>query len=369
MKLTYLMWGYPYDKAIRQAFREEGLALETVEMTEAEARSPEAIREKLGVGTGDILFSVNFFGAVSDWCQEEGIPYCSWTLELPDFDLYTASVKNPCNYLGICDSYLVEKLWSLGVSKAFFLPEAVEPFSESEHVPVEREACFIARQPESAFNLEGMTLYGRGYLDAFLHAQRVLYGASILEEGLLLRVYQEFASLNPAPEEILPELRKLYTADRYFAPACTAAQQNIFLQNFDSIMTIYSDGAFEGCNAQKKPYVEDAEERRKIYRGKEFTLILAPHTLHNAIPRQTLEVIAAGGFPLAGFQRDYVYFFQKDETLVYFTNPAEFSRAVVRYGNSAEERERVRAAACRAVAENHTYPQRIASMLEMWERL
>ncbi len=38
----------------------------------------------------------------------------------------TSSVRNACNYLGICDSYLVEKLWQLGVSKAFFLPDAVE---------------------------------------------------------------------------------------------------------------------------------------------------------------------------------------------------------------------------------------------------
>ena len=102
---------------------------------------------------------------------------------------------------------------------------------------------------------------------------------------------------------------------------------------------------------------------------REFTLILPLRTLHNGIPRDMLEVIAAGGFPIVGFQRDLAYFFKRDETLAWFTNPSEFSRAVVRYGNNPEERERVRQAAFDAVKGGHTYRHRIAVMLEMWEKL
>lgn len=47
----------------------------------------------------------------------------------------------------------------------------------------------------------------------------------------------------------------------------------------------------------------------------------------------------------------------------------EFSQAVVKYGNSAEERERVRQAAYRAVMAGHTYSHRMVTMLEMWEKL
>lgn len=115
--------------------------------------------------------------------------------------------------------------------------------------------------------------------------------------------------------------------------------------------------------------VNNEDKRREIYAEKEFTLVLAPHILHNGIPRDLLEVIMAGGFPLAGFQKDYTYFFRKDETLAYFTNAAEFSQAVVKYGNSAEERERVRQAAYQTVMAGHTYRHRIATMLEMWEKL
>ena len=387
MKLIYLMWGYPYEAAILQAFQESGVMVDTItlpkELIQKEKKNIEtqsdkeqkeitedienSFREQIKTLGGELLFSINFFAWISDFCQKEAISYCSWILQLPNFDLYTAAVKNTCNSFFVCDSYLVEKLWQVGILKVFFLPDAVERTIKREIVPVEREACFIARCPKDILYMDGMSLYSKGYLDAFLHAQRVLYGASILEDGLLLRVQQEFMMCNPIPDNILPEMQKLFIADCYFAPVCTRIQQQIFLQNFSSIITIYSDGDFTDFDKEKRPFVEEEAKRQAIYSGKEFTLVLASHTLHNGIPRDTLEVIAAGGFPIAGFQRDYAYFFKKDETLVYFTNPAEFSQAVIRYGNSMEERERVKQAAYQALIKGHTYHHRITAMLEVWK--
>lgn len=378
MKLTYLMWGYPHDTTILQTFKEAGVTINTISLPKEllqYGKEPTtemfylSLKEQIQTAAGDFVFSINFFAWVSYLCQKEGISYCCWILQLPNFDLYTTAIRNSCNFFWVCDSYLLEKLWQLGISNSFFLPDAVEPNRPEKAVPIEREACFIARCPEDILSTEGMTLYSKGYLDAFLHAQRVLYGAYILENGLLLRVQQEFLNGHSLPNYILPEMQKLFLADQYFAPACTRIQQNIFLQNFASIMTIYSNGDFSGCDSEKRPFIESETERQKIYREKEFTLILAPHTLHNGIPRDLLEVIAVGGFPIAGFQRDYAYFFQKDQTLAYFTNPSEFSQAVVRYGNSPEERERVKEAAYQLLIKGHTYRHRINTLLENIRKL
>jgi len=90
--------------------------------------------------------------------------------------------------------------------------------------------------------------------------------------------------------------------------------------------------------------------------------------LHHGIPKDTLEVIMAGGFPISGFQRDYAYFFKKDENLAYFTNPEEFQRAIIHYGNHYEERERVRIAAYQTILQGHTYSHRIAVMMEILQK-
>ena len=379
MKLVYLLWGYPYDEAIIHAFELCGFKIERVELSQYEedeimkSRRAEEINEILEQRfmnhSGDAVFSVDFIPKISDFCQRMELPYCSWVLQLPDFGLYTKAVFNPCNYIGICDSYLVEKMWQLGVKRVFYLPDAVELGKRIENVNEEREFCFIAKHPTSVLNTKKMTLYGKGYLNSFLHAQRVLFGANILEEGLVKRVYQEFVKCNPIPENIIPNMQKLYVSDKYLAPSCTAIQQNIFLKNNENIMTIYSNGAFEMCKTSKYSYVTEEIERRKIYASKEFSLVLAPHVLHNAIPRDTLEVIAAGGFPVCGFQRDYSFFFKKDENLVYFTDSKEFQQIIVRYGNHPDERERIKENAYNLISQGHTYYHRIIYMLEMWDKL
>jgi spore maturation protein CgeB len=366
MKLIYLQWGYPHDAPIINAMEQAGLTVDTMPLIEAPGQG---LAEKIRSSRGDIVFSINFFSHVSGICNGDGIPYCCWVLQLPNYDLYTQAVLNPCNYIGVCDSYLVEKLQQTGVSKAFFLPDAVELEVVSE-MPLKKGICFNERHPSQSLNCEGMTMYGKGYLEAFVHSQRVLYGKYILEDGLLSRVHNEFMVHNPIPDDILPQMGDLYMADRYLAPVCTGWQQDILLQNFDSIVSvIYSDGDFPTCRARKHPFLNDADERKSIYAESEFTLVLAPHTLHNGIPRDTLEVIASGGFPICGLQKDYEYFFKNNENIACFTNAIEFQNTVARYGNDHKERERVRTATYQAVANGHTYRHRIASMLDMWGKL
>jgi len=414
MKLTYLTWGYAHDGAVIRAFEEAGLVVDTVavafsacfrtgdkealnresadimENTDGENEGQNSmLRDLIRTSAGDIVFSVNFSAAVSKLCMEEAIPYCCWVLQLPNFDLYREAVLNPCNYVGICDSFLTEKLWQAGMKKAFFLPDAVGINMTPEGGFSERGIALMERQPVTVLSTEGMSLYGKGYLDAFLRAQSVLYGGYILENGLIRRVREEFLSANSVPGGILPGFRQLFAADRYLAPACTILRQENFLRKFPLFVTAYPEAVRSTNAGSDIAGIADPETgslnavgagtavpapmgetfRREFYARKEFTLVLAPHTLHNGIPREALEVISAGGFPLCGFQKDYACFFRRDENLAYFTDLTDFQLTVSRYWNDHDERERVREAAYRAVAEGHTYGCRIRVMLEMWEAL
>ncbi len=377
MELIYLLWGYVHDEPIIKAFRQAGIIVKTIDIRKNKNADQKPVlleeqelRDRICSAGGDVVFSVNFFCMISDLCMKEVIPYCCWVLELPNLELYQPQVNHTCNYIGICDSYLVEKLWKIGMKRAFFLPDAVGITGEyKENTEVEREACFIGKYPDVQWNEEGMSLYAKGYLEAFLHAQRVVKGAFILEEGLHSRVRKEFVEKNPVPEHILPEFAHMYIADRYFAPRCTAMQQDIVIQNYESILTVYSDRSLENCKAIRKPYVESAEKREEIYASKEFTFVLVPHTQHYGIPRQLLEVIAAGGFPLAEYRKDYTYFFKNNENLAWFENTEAIQNQILRYGNDPSERERVRKNAWEYVRKEHTYQKRILFMMEMWEKL
>lgn len=380
MNILYLTWGYLHDKAIINAFEKEGVTITQLDIANYNLSSwkeQEEEKEALNLllsntidsQSVEIVFSINFLSAISDFCQKNEVPYCSWVLEFPNFDLYTKSLFNLCNYIGINDSYLVEKFWKEGVEKVFFLPEAVERKERIQEHYEERELCFVGQQPVSKLNRESISKYSRGYLDAFLHAQRVLSGESILENGLINRVYDEISRKNVIPNKILPQFQKQFFADYYLAPECTIQQQNIILQNNANIMTIYSDNPFTICNCKKFSYPQDEEERRQIYAKKEFTLVLTPHVYHHGISRDMLEVVLAGGFPLCGLQKDYLYFFEKDESMAYFVDYPDFFKNLERYGNDERERKRLQKNMYEMVVKNHTYKNRIVTMLETWANL
>lgn len=383
MKMLYLLWGYFYDQDIIKAFEDEKIKVYTLNINDIFCEKKSRIyeedgNEKISLLTFiknyikekqiDIVFSINFFSEISDLCVEESIPYCCWVLQLPNFDLYTSSVFNICNYIAINDSFLVEKLLHLGIEKIFFLPDAVSEVHLKITDFIERELCFVDKQPVSTIKKHELSNYSKGYLDAFINFQRVLSGKYVLENGLINRVYNEIIKDNCIPKKILQPLQKLYVADYYLAPECTIYSQNIFLQNNSNIFTIYSDYDFPMCNCEKYAYPMN-EEKKDIYRKKEFTLILPPYMLHNGIPREIFEVIISGGFPICRFQKDYEYFFEKDVNLAYFRDNKEFYDNIEKYGNNISERRRLQKNAYESVLEKHTYKNRIITMLDFWSKV
>ena len=45
----------------------------------------------------DFVFTVNYFGVISDTCEQFGIPYLSWSCDSPLISMYHQSVYNACN--------------------------------------------------------------------------------------------------------------------------------------------------------------------------------------------------------------------------------------------------------------------------------
>ena len=74
----------------------------------------------------DFVFTINYFGVVSDACEQAGVPYVSWSCDSPLISMYHESVFNECNYIFLFDksSYLFFK--ELGVEKLWHLPLAVD---------------------------------------------------------------------------------------------------------------------------------------------------------------------------------------------------------------------------------------------------
>lgn len=381
-KLIYLEWGYAYDKAIQKAFVDKDIEICPYQLSAkaGEGLYPDLAKEEmqglqefLEREKPDGLFSINFLGCVSEFCRINGINYYAWVLVLPNVDLFTGSVKNSCNRIAICDSYLVERLWKQKIDNVFFLPDAVAGCHRVKK-EIARPCSFVGKIPltydDTPFGAhsKGLTDNTMGYLAGMVHCQRVLYGATMLEDILIGTAASEFMEKYPLPEKVLPQFHKLYLTEAYVAPEVTRLEQIILLQNMASGVDIgvFTDGDFPDCEGKKYPYPESMEEREEVYASSIVNIVQADRNLHDAIPHQTLEIMASGNFVLASYQKDYGYFFKQDEDIVCYGDRLQRAQLFNQYGMDPKARERITEAAYEKIQAGHTYAHRIDFMLNNW---
>ncbi len=157
----------------------------------------------------DLVFSIGYLHEASVFCHMLGCLYVSWILNLPNFDLFRNSVSYSGNYFFAGESALVDWLKKSGAQNVFYLPAAAA-FCEKIESSKIYEISFIGKIPVwnrgEIFSEE--TKLSRsclGYLDGFVHSQRVLYGWDLFSDPLPLAVLEEIMHYYPieAPADII----------------------------------------------------------------------------------------------------------------------------------------------------------------------
>ena len=65
----------------------------------------------------ELIFTSNYFPVISEACMDLKIPYISWCYDCPLVLTYNKTIFNPCNYVFIFDSKMVEDLRKIGAEK------------------------------------------------------------------------------------------------------------------------------------------------------------------------------------------------------------------------------------------------------------
>ena len=112
MKILFMGWRSAGRKDLEEAFVAEGhsyiyppFSIEEKtysDLPELEQTMLSLLREE----TPDIVFSVNYYPAISILCNKCKIRYISWIYDSPYRRLYSATVLNPCNIIYVFDKEL-----------------------------------------------------------------------------------------------------------------------------------------------------------------------------------------------------------------------------------------------------------------------
>lgn len=327
----------------------------------------------------DFVFTINYFGVVSDTCQQVGIPYVSWSCDSPLISMYHESVFHTCNYIFLFDksSYLFFR--SLGVKHIWHLPLAVDTGriayileNASDLKLYQNDISFVGSLYErNTYDrlLPTLPSYLQGYFDCAMEAQMNISGGNILE--LLLT------------DEICGQLQQYYRLQktkRSFSDLrlifCTtvlgfkvAKEQRIsyllaLAKKFP--VSIYTNSNTKNLvRVAYRGSVDYWTQMPKVFHESKINLNITIPNIKSGIPLRVWDILGSGGFLMTNYQPELELYFNLNQDIVVFESKQELEEKAAFYLEHEKERMEIAERGYQKVKQFHTYEQRMHQMLDI----
>lgn len=365
---TFRMFGYEIDfieQHLPSYDEDEELTFKLLKM----------MREK----SYDFVFTINYFGVISDACEQFGIPYVSWSCDSPLISMYHESVFNDCNYIFLFDksSYLFFK--ELGVEHIWHLPLAVDT-NRIDHIIknakdlklYQNEIAFVGSLYErNAYDslIPTFPPYLQGYLDCAMEAQMNVSGGNLLERLLtddicmqLERHYRLEKS-----KRSFSDLRLIFATTVLGFKVAKEQRCSCLLELVKKHqVSIYTNSnTHDLVKIDYRGSVDYWTQMPKVFYGSKINLNFTIPNIKSGIPLRVWDVLGAGGFLITNYQPELEMYFEPDEDLVVFESRQELDEKVSYYLEHEEQRCKIAANGYKKVKLNHNYRNRLNKMLQL----
>ena len=335
----------------------------------------------------DMVFSVNFYPALSEVCQICKIRYVSWIVDCPVLELYSYAIRNEWNRIFIFDYALYLDFVKENPDCIFYLPLAVNVgnsdrarslIGESERKNYTSDITFIGSlyTEKSPFRkIEGLPEYLKGYFNGIIEAQLKVYGYSFIEELLNDDMVESFKKQVPQfyqfPEKAIHD-DKAVTAHSYLGMEVTARERLNLLsalsEEFSLQIYTYSDTS-SIPKAWNRGGAESKLQMPQIFALSKINLNITARPIRTGLPQRIWDVIGAGGFLLTNYQSELEDYFEIGKEIDVFGSEQELLEKTAYYLSHDKERVEMSKRAYEKVKTYHTYSQRMQQLLQMaWER-
>ena len=329
----------------------------------------------------DFVFSFNYFPVISIACNACKVKYVSWTFDSPFIQLFSNTVNYPYNYVFIFDRGTCRKLWDRGINTVHYLPMAA-PVSRYDSYKVTKQMqeiyatdiSFIGstyKEKKNRFydRLGAISDGTKGYLEGLIQAQKNIYGDFILERLLTSEVMQDLVEHCPlvVNQDGFEKLEWVY-ANYFLARHITAIEREEVLQRLSAEHKVdlytYEQTPFLP-QVRNRGTAEVMKEAPMIYRCSKINLNISLKSILTGIPLRAFEIMGSGSFLISNFQEDFFEYFNQGEDFVCYTSYEDLLNKTEYYLSHEKERKEIADNGYRKVKENHTYSQRIDTIIEM----
>lgn len=328
------------------------------------------------------VFSINFFPSVSDVCNIMGIPYLCLIVDSPVLELFSKSLRNPCNRVFIFDRRLYDDFRSWNPECIFHLPLATSVrnnhttcihASESLRQKFASDISFIGSlyTEKCAYNKITLTEKYRGYVDGLIEAQLRVYGYNFIEECITPELVDAFIKAQPAladfPESMEVDVRAVIA--QHYISVKTAEQERIrFLKALSEHFSVdLYTGSDTSCmpKIHNRGFAKTATEMPIIFNQSKINLNMTAKSIRSGLSLRIFDVLGCEGFLITNYQEELPEHFTIGEDLEAYDSLDTLLGKCEYYLSHENDRREIAHNGFEKVQKYHTYDIRLTQMLEM----
>lgn len=366
---------------VYETFRKMGYEVDVIEQHLSSYDEDEDFSGRLAdilSGTAyDFMFTINYFGVISDVCEQYDVPYVSWSCDSPLISMYHESVFNQCNYIFLFDksSYFYFKF--LGVKHIWHMPLAVDTgridyiLENAKDLELyQNEISFVGSLYErNTYDRLIPTLppYLQGYFDCALEAQMNVSGGNLLERVLTEEIcdkLQQFYKLEKS-ERSFSNLKLIFSTTVLGFKAAKEQRTRFLLALAKKHPTaIYTNSnAHNLLRVNYRGSVDYFSQMPKVFHESKINLNFTIPNIQSGIPLRVWDILGAGGFLLTNYQPELELYFDIGKDLIIFEDAQELEQKASYYLEHSEKRREIAENGYCKVKKYHSYQQRIQEIL------
>lgn len=328
----------------------------------------------------DCVFSVNFQPIVARVCKVFKLPYISWTVDCPSFQLYSETVAYPTNRIFILDRLQAEKFAPINPDNIFHMPMACDlatwdsvKISAEDHKTFDCDISFVgstyAEKCKYNFIEKDLPDYMRGYVEGLIDAQLQVYGYNFIEDSISdewamdFKKYADWVPLGPDYTEDI----KGIVADMYIGEKCTEQERirtlKAISENFKMDLYTLSDTSMLP-KINNRGGADSNWMQPRIFKCSKINLSMTNRPFKSGIPLRVFDIMGAGGFVISNYQPELAEIFVPGEDIVLYDSIPDLLMKIEYYLEHEDERKQIAKNGYEKVKEYHSYDVRLTEMLK-----
>ena len=329
----------------------------------------------------DCVFTVNFIPIIARCCNVFKIPYVSWTVDNPDFELFSNTIELPFNRIFMFDQSQYNKFTPKNPDNIYYMPLACDyeawnsfELTEEDHKNYDCDISFIGSTYEEKckYNdiVKDLSPFVKGYVDGLIAAQLNVYGYNFLEDALtddFVKQFKKEAGWYPLGEDYTEDDRAII-ADTYIGYKCTEQERFMTLKNISEhfkldLWTLSDVSRFPKANFRGG--ADSVTMMPKIFKCSKINLSMTNRPIRTGMPLRMFDTMGAGGFLLTNYQAEIPEYFEIGKDLEVYESQEDLLNKIAYYLEHEDERIEIAKNGQEKVKNEHSYKIKLQKMLEM----